>query len=100
MWDTKPVVAIEAATGTPSNAVPIAESDRNAVRGSVLQTLVTAPPQVKVHVASALGAIVAADFPAQWPDLMDRIGELLNSGGQAGVYGGVRALLEVVRAYR
>lgn len=100
MWDSKPTVAIETVTSTPSNSVPIAESDRNAVRASVLHTLVTAPSQVKIHVASTLGSIVASDFPAQWPDLMDRIAELLNSGDQAGVYGGIRALLEVVRAYR
>ncbi|KAN0063244.1 Nonsense-mediated mRNA decay protein 5 [Thecaphora frezii] len=83
-----------------SAANPIPESDRNAIKSSILATLVDAPVQTRVHVANALGTIARYDFPEKWPNLMDQIVALLSSEQPQQVYGGLRALLEVVRAYR
>ncbi|GAC96374.1 hypothetical protein PHSY_003954 [Pseudozyma hubeiensis SY62] len=85
--------------GAPS-VVVIPQSDRDAIKAIILQTLVEAPAPIRVHVASALGTIARCDFPDQWPHLMDQIGQLLQSQEPQQVYGGLRALLEVVRAYR
>ncbi|KAJ9478332.1 Nonsense-mediated mRNA decay protein 5 [Pseudozyma hubeiensis] len=85
--------------GAP-NVVVIPQNDRDAIKAIILQTLVEAPAPIRVHVASALGTIARCDFPDQWPHLMDQIGQLLQSQEPQQVYGGLRALLEVVRAYR
>ncbi|EST07572.1 Exportin/Importin, Cse1-like protein [Kalmanozyma brasiliensis GHG001] len=92
-WDATPV------RGAPT-AVVIPQGDRDAIKANILQTLVDAPTQIRVHVANALGTIARCDFPDQWPTLMDQIGQLLQSQEPQQVYGGLRALLEVVRAYR
>lgn len=92
-WDSTPV------RGAPAVAV-IPQGDRDGIKAIILPTLVEAPAQIRVHVASALGTIARCDFPEQWPNLMDQIGQLLQSQNPQQVYGGLRALLEVVRAYR
>ncbi|TKY86757.1 hypothetical protein EX895_004397 [Sporisorium graminicola] len=92
-WDSAPV------RGGPA-VVSISQADRDAIKAILLQTLVEAPAPIRVHVASALGTVARCDFPDQWPHLMDQIGQLLQSQDPQQVYGGLRALLEVVRAYR
>ncbi len=92
-WDSTPV------RGAPA-VVVIPQGDRDAIKSHILPTLIEAPTQIRVHVASALGTIARCDFPDQWPTLMDQIGQLLQSQEPQQVYGGLRALLEVVRAYR
>ncbi|CEH16723.1 Nuclear transport receptor RANBP7/RANBP8 (importin beta superfamily) [Ceraceosorus bombacis] len=105
MWDHERAINLAkagggAAAGGPSNNVPIGEKDRQEVRSNILQTLISSPPPLRSHVAATLNAIVTTDFPKSWPDLIDRISELLNSGDQNATYGGVCALLEVVRSFR
>lgn len=85
--------------GAPA-VVTIPQGDKDSIKGSILQTLVEAPAQIRVHIANALGTIARCDFPDQWPNLMDQIGQLLQSQNPQQVYGGLRALLELVRAYR
>lgn len=92
-WDVTPV------RGGPA-VVVIPQNDREAIKSTILTTLVEAPAQTRVHVANALGTIARCDFPDSWPTLMDQIGQLLQSQNPNEVYGGLRALLEVVRAYR
>lgn len=99
-WDQARNERLASLGATPSNQVPIPQSDRDAIKASILQTLITVPAQVRVHVASALGVIARCDFPAQWPDLMDKVGQLISSNEPQNVYGGIRALLEVIRAYK
>ena len=90
-WDSSP------SRGAPN---PIPESDRAAIKSMILASLVDAPTQTRVHIASALGTIARYDFPDSWPNLMEQIVGLLSSGQPQQVYGGLAALLEVVRAYR
>ncbi|SPC66853.1 related to NMD5 - Nam7p interacting protein (Importin-8) [Ustilago sp. UG-2017b] len=92
-WDSAVV------RGGPA-VVAISAGDRDSIKSVILSTLVEAPAQIRVHVANALGTIARCDFPQQWPQLMDQIGQLLQSRDPQQVYGGLRALLEVVRAYR
>ncbi|PWN26503.1 ARM repeat-containing protein [Jaminaea rosea] len=79
-------------------AVP--QQDREPIKSLLLPTLVSTTGQVQVHVASAFHTLVRADFPSKWPDLMDNVGRLVKSQTPKEVYGGIRALLEIVRAFR
>lgn len=99
MWDHERAANLNQ-LGGPSNNVPIGPQDRQSVRTDILPTLVSAPPQLRAHVAATLNAIVTTDFPKHWPDLIERIGELLGSGESGATYGGICALLEVVRSLK
>lgn len=92
-WDETPV------RGAPTQTV-IPKGDRESIKSIILPALVEAPAQTRVHIASALGTITRCDFPDSWPNLMDQVGELLRSQNPQQVYGGLRALLEVVRAFQ
>ncbi|CAO1626737.1 unnamed protein product [Sympodiomycopsis kandeliae] len=87
---------------TPTQQGPplIPDADRQPIKSLLLPTLVSASPQLQVHVASALNTVIKADFPKNWPDLMDNVGKLVNSNTPQEVYGGIRALLEIIRVYR
>lgn len=92
-WDSTPVRGAPTVTAIP-------QGDKDAIKSAILQTLVETTAPIQVHVANALRTIVKCDFPDQWPHLLDQIGQLLQSQEPHQVYGGLRALLEVVRAYR
>lgn len=76
------------------------KEDKATIKSLLLPTLVSTSAQLQVHVATAFGGIVRHDFPSQWPDLMENVGQLVNSQTPKEVYGGIRALLEIVRAFR
>lgn len=81
--------------------VPIAPSDRNALKSSVLQLLSVSPSRgITVQLASTLKNIVARDFPEQWPSLLDDVKRLLASSNIREVVAGCVASLEMVRAFR
>lgn len=88
----------EAESRSPAHA--LSDSDRSTVKSLLLPTLVTTSGQVQAHVATALNTVVRRDFPSKWPDLMDNVGRLVKSNVPNEVYGGIRALLEIVRAFR
>ncbi|KAJ7075775.1 armadillo-type protein [Mycena belliarum] len=84
----------------PDQAV-VAESDREALRGSILPLLSASPSRgITVQLASALKTLVAHDFPERWPGLIDAIKGLLTSGDIRHVHAGCVASLEAVRAFR
>lgn len=78
----------------------VSEEDKTVVRAALLPTIASVPPTLRVHVASALYSVVRCDFPTQWPSLLDDIVKLLTSQEETQMYAGVRALVEVVRAFR
>lgn len=85
----------------PKNGPPrIPDADRAPIKSLLIPTLVSTSGQLQTHVADALNTVARNDFPDNWPDLMDRVGALVNSNTPQEVYGGIRALLEVVRVYR
>ncbi|KAG2138570.1 armadillo-type protein, partial [Suillus bovinus] len=89
----------------PSNPrpdhVPIAQSDRDALKANILPLLSASPSRsVTVQVAATLKDLVAHDFPDRWPSLLDDVKRLLGSGDVREVGAGVVAALECVRAFR
>ncbi|PWN53145.1 ARM repeat-containing protein [Violaceomyces palustris] len=94
-WDNAPDTA---SSSSSSHSIPA--SDKSAIRSLLLPTLIHAPAQIRVHVASSLGTVARCDFPDSWPDLMESIGNLLRSDQPQNVYAGLSALLEVIRAYK
>ncbi|KAJ7704207.1 armadillo-type protein [Mycena metata] len=91
---------LDASSRRPDQAL-IANSDRAALRASLLPLLAASPSRaITVQLASALKAVVAHDFPERWPGLVDDIKALLGSGQIRHVHAGCVAALESVRAFR
>ncbi|KAI0772164.1 ARM repeat-containing protein [Irpex lacteus] len=81
--------------------VPIPQSDRVALKSSLLPLLAASPSRsISVQLASTLKNIVARDFPDQWPTLLDDVKRLLASSEIREVVAGCIASLEMVRAFR
>ncbi|KAI8969324.1 armadillo-type protein [Mycotypha africana] len=86
--------------GDRESAVPINNDDRNMVKQSILQALVTAPNQVQVQLTSTLNTILTNDFPDQWPNFVSELEKFLTSSDYRLVYVGLLALREVVKVYQ
>ncbi|KDN41225.1 ARM repeat-containing protein [Tilletiaria anomala UBC 951] len=87
--------------GGASSSSAIASSDRSALKAGMLPALARAPERLRMHITTTLLSMVATDFPAQWPELMSEIGNYISSTDDAAsVHAGIRALLEVVKAFR
>ena len=89
----------------PSNQrpdqTPIAPSDRNALKASLLPLLASSQSNlITVQLANTLKNIVARDFPDNWPDLLDNVKRMLGSSNIREVSAGCVATLEMVRAFR
>ncbi|WFD01157.1 Nonsense-mediated mRNA decay protein 5 [Malassezia yamatoensis] len=91
-WDSDP--------SRLGNATPVPDEDREAVRGSLLETIALVPSSLRVHIASSIYSISRCDFPDRWPSLLNDVLKLLASQQEAHIYAGVRALLETVRGFR
>ena len=78
----------------------VSDQDKEVVRSGLLPTIASLPPTLRVHIASAMYSIVRCDFPQAWPTLTEEIVKVLSSGEQLQIFAGVRALLELVRAFR
>lgn len=81
--------------------VPIAASDREALRANLLALLSKSPSRgITVQLASTLKNMVSRDFPDQWPSLVEDVKRLLTSGNIHEVGAGCVVALEMVRAFR
>lgn len=88
-------------TSPRPDQVPIAQSDRDALKSSILHVLAVSPSRaITVQLASTLKNIVARDFPEQWPGLLDDVKRLLASSNIREVVAGCVTALEMVRAFR
>ncbi|KAI9486221.1 MAG: armadillo-type protein [Benjaminiella poitrasii] len=86
--------------GERESAVPINNDDRNMVKQTILQALVTAPNQVQVQLTSTLNTILTNDFPDNWPNFISELERLLTSTDVRLIYVGLLALREVVKVYQ
>jgi hypothetical protein len=96
-WDAKGAVL------TDMKQSPIPEADYEPVRQALLSTLLQCTPQLHVHIAATLGAVVRHDFPQRWPKLIDEVKDLLGNGEGADfarTNTGLSALLAIFRAFR
>ncbi|KAF9240262.1 armadillo-type protein [Melanogaster broomeanus] len=81
--------------------VPIAPSDRDALKSSILRLLAGSPSRtVTVQLGATLKDLISHDFPDRWPGFLDSINGLLNSSDIREVGAGCVAALECVRAFR
>ncbi len=78
----------------------ISDNDRSSLKSALLPALASVPERLRVHVQATLLSVITVDFPSAWPELMPQIGLFLQSGEAASVHAGVRALLQVVAAFR
>jgi len=84
----------------PDQAV-VQPSDREALRTRILHLLATAPSKsISLPLANTLKAIVAHDYPSNWPSLGADLKKLLTSNNVQEVHAGCIASLEAVRAFR
>ncbi|KAH7885476.1 armadillo-type protein [Phlebopus sp. FC_14] len=81
--------------------IPIAQSDRDALKTSILRLLSSSPSRpITLQLGATLKDLVGHDFPDNWPNLLDNVKALLNSGDIREVGAGCVAALECVRAFR
>lgn len=81
--------------------VPIAQSDRDALKSSILRLLAASPSRsITGQLSTTLKTLVAHDFPDRWPSLLLEVKALLTSNEIREVGAGCVATVEVVRAFR
>ncbi|SAM02255.1 hypothetical protein [Absidia glauca] len=85
---------------TKEATTSISEEDRNVIKQSILQAMVTAPSAVKVQLTSCLHTILNNDFPDQWTQFVGELEKLLTSTDIRLVYVGLLALREVIKVYQ
>ncbi|KAK3832183.1 MAG: armadillo-type protein [Linnemannia elongata] len=84
---------------TPAH-LKISESDKDAIKGSILQLLASAPQIVRTQLLTVLGTILSNDFPAKYPGYLTQVQSLLQSQDPKIVFVGLLALKEVTRVYK
>ncbi|KAF8651929.1 hypothetical protein AX16_004573 [Volvariella volvacea WC 439] len=93
--------SLEPTTKRRPDLVIIAQSDRDALKSSILPLLAAAPSRsISVQLASTLKNIIAVDFPSKWPGILQSVKGLLLSTNIREVHAGCIAALECVRAFR
>lgn len=87
--------------GTRPEQIPIAPSDRDALKSAILRVLAGSPSRtITVQLGSTLKDLISHDFPERWSGLLESVNALLNSGDIREVGAGCVAALECVRAFR
>ncbi|KDQ62833.1 hypothetical protein JAAARDRAFT_30743 [Jaapia argillacea MUCL 33604] len=91
---------IDPARSTPDQT-PIPQSDRDALKASILPILAASPSRsITLQLSVTLKGIVSHDYPEKWPGLLDDVKKLLGSGDLHHVGAGCVAALEMVKAFR
>lgn len=91
---------VDAPTTRPDQ-VPIAQSDRDALKSAILRVLAGSPSRtITVQLGATLKDLISHDFPDRWSGLLESVSALLNSGDIREVGAGCVAALECVRAFR
>ncbi|KAG0058926.1 hypothetical protein BGZ90_004701 [Linnemannia elongata] len=84
---------------TPAH-LKISESDKDTIKGSILQLLASAPQIIRTQLLTVLGTILSNDFPAKYPGYLSQVQSLLQSQDPKIVFVGLLALKEVTRVYK
>ncbi|KIY51516.1 ARM repeat-containing protein [Fistulina hepatica ATCC 64428] len=93
--------ALESSSTERPDRTIIVQSDKDALKSHILPLLAASPSRsITVQLATILRHIVAHDFPARWPTLLDELKALLGSGNIREVHAGCVATLEAVRSFR
>ncbi|KAF9451856.1 ARM repeat-containing protein [Macrolepiota fuliginosa MF-IS2] len=93
---------LEAANPRRLDLSPIKDTDRDALRHSLLPLLANSPSRsISVQLSHTLKNVIAFDLPnKKWPTLPDEIKQLLASSDVGQVHAGCLAALESIRAFR
>uniref|UniRef100_A0A2P2IMB8 Uncharacterized protein MANES_04G061600 n=1 Tax=Rhizophora mucronata TaxID=61149 RepID=A0A2P2IMB8_RHIMU len=92
----KNFVAKNWAPHEPDEQSRISQSDKDVVRGHILVFLAQVPPLLRVQLGECLKTIIHADYPEQWPRLLDWIKHNLQDQQ---VYGALFVLRILARKY-
>lgn len=105
-WRQPPPPSVYAAAKPASSTpyTPIPPSDKQSLKSNLLPLLSAlasdpASGAVKAQVGEVLQKVVEADFPEDWPGLMDEISSLL-AGNEGQVEAGLRASMNVFSSLR
>ncbi|KIM53457.1 hypothetical protein SCLCIDRAFT_1222776 [Scleroderma citrinum Foug A] len=81
--------------------IPIAQSDRDALKANILSLLAASPSRaITAQLAATLKDLIVNDFPEKWSNLLQNVNQLLKSASKQEVGAGCVAALECVRAFR
>ena len=81
-----------------ADRTPIPQSDRDALKSSLLRLLASTPSRpISTQLAATLKDIIIRDFPEKWPNLFPEINKLLVSGDIREVVAGCQASLELIK---
>ncbi|KAG0306184.1 hypothetical protein BGZ98_002842 [Dissophora globulifera] len=84
---------------TPAH-LKISPSDKEAIKGNILQLLASTPAVVRTQLLTVLGVILSNDFPANYPSYLGLVQNLLQSQEPKTVFVGLLALKELTRVYK
>jgi hypothetical protein len=84
-----------------ADRVPVAPSDRAALKSGLLKLLVSASSRpLRLQLAYVLRSMVTSDFPDEWPGYTDNVVALLSSQNPQEVFAGLIATCEPIKAFR
>lgn len=77
----------------------IHENDKAYIRETIVDATVMAPEGLRVHLGVCIQSIVRNDFPAQWPNVLDKITSYLRSDNRAVWPGALLALYQLIKRF-
>lgn len=78
----------------------ISESDRQSVKASITEMMLTSPEQIQLQLSDAISIISREDFPNKWPDLLPTLVERLKTGDFNVTNGILRTAHSIFKRYR
>mmetsp|Transcript_2416 Transcript_2416/g.16258 ORF Transcript_2416/g.16258 Transcript_2416/m.16258 type:complete len:1039 (-) Transcript_2416:1522-4638(-) len=91
--------AWEDRTEEEKQSILVPKEEKAAIRSHLLDALAHAPPLIRTQLAECVKSIVYADYPGEWPDILQTIVGFLGSNEQNKIYGALLALRQLTRKY-
>jgi len=78
----------------------ISEQDRQQIKASITELMLTSPEQIQRQLSDAISIISKEDFPEKWPDLLPTMVERLKTGDFHVTNGILRTAHSIFKRYR
>lgn len=78
----------------------VSDSDKAFLKQHLLHGLTNVPPSIRTLLLPTLAAVIGADYPHSWPELLSQTVNLISSNELAALEAGLSTLVEIVRLYR